>query len=73
MKKFSSATAWIVVLILVIFSSLMLVRTGTNSTAINFSEFQKSWIQNDIKSFQVKEFMLNQHQYLYGYNIYLWY
>ncbi len=55
MKKFSSATAWIVVLILVIFSSLMLVRTGTNSTAINFSEFQKSWIQNDIKSFQVKD------------------
>ncbi|EPS46808.1 AAA family ATPase [Clostridium botulinum] len=55
MKKFSSATAWIVVLILVIFSSLMLVRTGTNSTAINFSEFQKSWIQNEIKSFQVKD------------------
>ncbi|SQB57386.1 ATP-dependent zinc metalloprotease FtsH [Clostridium sporogenes] len=55
MKKFSSATAWIVVLILVIFSSLMLVRTGTNSTAINFSEFQKNWIQNEIKSFQVKD------------------
>ncbi|MGO5064504.1 ATP-dependent metallopeptidase FtsH/Yme1/Tma family protein [Clostridium sporogenes] len=55
MKKFSSATAWIVVLILVIFSSLMLARTGNNSTAINFSEFQKSWIQNEVKSFQVKD------------------
>ncbi|EJO5347461.1 ATP-dependent zinc metalloprotease FtsH [Clostridium botulinum] len=55
MKKFSSATAWIVVLILVIFASLMLARTGNNSTAINFSEFQKSWIQNEIKSFQVKD------------------
>lgn len=54
MKKFSSATAWIVVLILVIFSSLMLVRTGTNSTAINFSEFQKVGYKTTLKVFKLK-------------------
>lgn len=53
-EKFSSATAWIVVLILVIFSSLMLVRTGTNSTAINFSEFQKVGYKMKLKVFKLK-------------------
>ena len=55
MKKFSSATAWIIVFVLVIFAALMLVRTNENSTAINFNEFQKYWINNNIKSFEVKE------------------
>lgn len=55
MKKVSSATAWVIVFVLVIVSAVMLARTGDNSTVINFSEFQKSWIGNNVKSFQVKE------------------
>jgi len=55
MKKFSSATAWVIVFILVILAAMMLVRTNENSTAISFNEFQKYWLDNNIKSFQVKE------------------
>ncbi len=55
MKKFSSATAWVIVFVLVILAALMLARTNENSTVINFNEFQKYWIDNNIKSFQVKE------------------
>ncbi|MBC2582592.1 ATP-dependent zinc metalloprotease FtsH [Clostridium sp. DJ247] len=55
MKKFSSATAWVIVFILVILAALMLVRTNETSTAINFNQFQKYWLDNNIKSFQVKE------------------
>lgn len=55
MKKFSSATAWVIVFILVILAAMMLVRTNENSTAISFNEFQKYWLDNNIKSFQVRE------------------
>lgn len=55
MKKMSSTAAWIVVLLLVIFSALMLAKTSDTSRVVNFSEFQKYWIGNDVKSFQVKE------------------
>ncbi|APM37517.1 ATP-dependent zinc metalloprotease FtsH [Clostridium kluyveri] len=55
MKKFSSATAWVIVFILVILSALWLVRTNENSTAISFSDFQKYWLSNDIKNFQLRE------------------
>ncbi|MFL0195155.1 ATP-dependent zinc metalloprotease FtsH [Clostridium sp. WILCCON 0269] len=55
MKKFSSATAWVIVFILVILAALWLVRTNENSTAISFNDFQKYWLSNDIKSFQLRE------------------
>ncbi|KZL93130.1 ATP-dependent zinc metalloprotease FtsH [Clostridium magnum] len=55
MKKFSSATAWVIVFVLVILAALMLVRTNESSTAISFNQFQKYWIDNNIKSFQVRE------------------
>ena len=55
MKKFSSATAWVIVFVLVILAALMLVRTNENSTAINFNDFQKNWLENKVDSFQVKE------------------
>ncbi|KGK83953.1 MULTISPECIES: ATP-dependent zinc metalloprotease FtsH [unclassified Clostridium] len=54
-KKFSSATAWVIVFIMVIFAALFLARTNESSTAINFNQFQKHWINNEIKSFEVKE------------------
>jgi cell division protease FtsH len=55
MKKFSSITAWIVVLIIVIFAALALVETGKNVSTINFNEFQKQWISKNISSFRVNE------------------
>ncbi|OFI06562.1 ATP-dependent zinc metalloprotease FtsH [Clostridium acetireducens DSM 10703] len=55
MKKASSATAWVIVFVLVIFAALMLVRTNDNATSINFNDFQRYWINNEIKDFQVKE------------------
>lgn len=55
MKKFSSATAWVIVFVLVILAALMLARTNESSTTINFNDFQKYWIDNNVKSFQVKE------------------
>jgi cell division protease FtsH len=55
MKKFSSITAWIIVLIIVIFAALTLVETGRNVTPINFNEFQKQWINKNIDSVKVSE------------------
>lgn len=55
MKKFSSATAWVIVFVLVILAALMLVRTNEGATAINFNEFQKNWLDNKVMSFEVRE------------------
>lgn len=55
MKKFSSLTAWIIVLIVVIFTALMLVQTDKSATSSTFNEFQKQWVSNGVESFQVKE------------------
>lgn len=55
MKKFSSATAWVIVFVLVILAALMLVRTNEGATAINFNDFQKYWLENKVTSFEVKE------------------
>ncbi|MCM0647676.1 ATP-dependent zinc metalloprotease FtsH [Clostridium swellfunianum] len=55
MKKFSSITAWIVVLIIVIFAALALMETGKNVSTINFDQFQKQWISKNIASFKVNE------------------
>jgi cell division protease FtsH len=55
MKKISSATAWAVVFILVIVAALLLVRTNESSTSISFNDFQKYWLSNDVKSFQLRE------------------
>ncbi|ERI92503.1 cell division protease FtsH [Clostridiales bacterium oral taxon 876 str. F0540] len=55
MKKYSSITAWIVVLILVIFGALAIAQTGRNVTPVNFNEFQKQWISNNIVSVRVSE------------------
>jgi cell division protease FtsH len=55
MKKFSSATAWIVVLIFVILAALALVEGGKNSDIIPFSQFQKEWIADNVKSVEIGE------------------
>lgn len=55
MKKFSNATAWAVIIIFVILAALLLVRTNESSTAISFNDFQKYWLSNNVKSFQLRE------------------
>jgi cell division protease FtsH len=55
MKKFSSATAWIIVLIVVILAALTIADMGKSSGDIPFSKFQTSWMNDEIKSFQVGE------------------
>ncbi|MCI1944584.1 ATP-dependent zinc metalloprotease FtsH [Clostridium luticellarii] len=55
MKKFSSATAWVIVFILVILAALLLVRTNDTSVSISFNDFQKYWLNNNVKSFQLRE------------------
>ena len=55
MKKISSATAWIIIFVMVIIIAFMLA-TGTKSgKTITFNEFQKQWTADNIKSFEVKE------------------
>ena len=54
-KKFSSATAWVIIFIIVICASLYLARNNDTATNITFNKFQKHWINNEIKSFEVKE------------------
>lgn len=54
-KKFSSATAWVIIFIFVICASLFLARNNDTATNITFNKFQKHWINNEIKSFEVKE------------------
>ena len=55
MKKFSSATAWVIVFVLVILAATMLVRTNQNTSTINFNEFQKNWIDNKVTSIEIRE------------------
>lgn len=55
MKKFSSLTAWMVVLAMIIFAALTLAETSRSSNAIPFNEFQKQWTQNNIKSFKLRD------------------
>ncbi|MEW8955104.1 ATP-dependent zinc metalloprotease FtsH [Clostridium sp.] len=55
MKKFSSLTAWMVVLAMIIFAALTLAETSRSSNAIPFNEFQKQWTQNNINSFKLRD------------------
>lgn len=55
MKKISSATVWIVAIILFIVAVFTLSQQGKSSNVISFNEFQKEYTQNNIKSFQMKE------------------
>ena len=55
MKKFSSATAWVIVFIMVILAAFALLQSGGNASVINFSDFQKKWINDEVKKIQVRE------------------
>lgn len=55
MKKVSSATAWIIVLIVVILAALALVETNRNAGVISYDQFKKYWVENNISRIQVKQ------------------
>jgi cell division protease FtsH len=55
LKKISSATIWVIVLIVVAFTGLTLMENNKSSNEITFNVFQKKYIANEIKSFQVKD------------------
>ena len=55
MKKFSSLTAWILLMIIIASSAIFLVKNGETGSNIPYSEFQQKWINNEIKSIHVKQ------------------
>ncbi|GKU26154.1 ATP-dependent zinc metalloprotease FtsH [Clostridium folliculivorans] len=55
MKKFSSLTAWVVVMIMVVISAVFLVKSGEAGSTIPYSDFQQKWIGDQVKSIQVKQ------------------
>jgi len=55
MKKISSATAWILVLIVVFFAALMLANNSKNDNVISFDRFQREWKNDNVKKIQVKD------------------
>ena len=44
MKKYSSATVWIIALILLFFAASFLLKGESSSDRIVFSDFQQKWI-----------------------------
>lgn len=55
MKKFSSATAWILVLIMVVIAAVALVDGGRGTDAITVNEFEKAYKTGKLASIQVAE------------------
>jgi len=55
MKKISSASVWVVVLVLVIFASIALYGTDKKVNTISVDKFQEHWVKKEIKSVQVRE------------------
>ncbi|MBK5239752.1 ATP-dependent zinc metalloprotease FtsH [Clostridium sp.] len=55
MKKISSASVWIVVLVLVILAALAFNGSNENVSSISVDEFQEHWVKKEIKTVQVKE------------------
>jgi cell division protease FtsH len=54
-KKFSSATAWLLVLFLVIFSALTLFKDGGNVAKISADKFEKYWREDKVKTATMRE------------------
>jgi cell division protease FtsH len=55
MKKVSSAAAWVIIFVLVIFAALLLTKGTDTTKTIPFSEFENYWVNNDIKEISIKE------------------
>jgi len=55
MKKFSSVTAWMIVLLLVIFAGVALLQTNKNVSGMTFDQFKVHWNANEIKSASIQQ------------------
>ena len=55
MKKFSSATAWILVLVMVVLAAYAIVDKGNGNNVIAFNEFQQKWLNDEVKSIAFDE------------------
>lgn len=55
MKKISSAAAWVIIFVLVIFAALLLTKGSDTTKTISFSEFKNYWVSDDIKEISIKE------------------
>jgi cell division protease FtsH len=55
MKKYSSATVWIFVILMLFLSATMLWNSGNASNQIVYSDFQQKWKNNQIESIVVEE------------------
>lgn len=55
MKKYSSATAWIAVLVLVIFALMLLLQGNPTSNNISFDKFNTYWVNGKIDSVTIQE------------------
>ena len=55
MKKFSSLTVWILIMVAVAASAIFLVKSGETGTNIPYSEFQQKWINDEVESIHVKQ------------------
>ena len=53
MKKYSSATVWIIAFVVLFLSATFLFDGGKSSNRIVFSDFQQKWINDEIKSIVV--------------------
>ena len=54
MKKYSSATVWIFVILILFFSATLLWNSGKMADEISYSDFQQKWIGNEIESIMVQ-------------------
>ncbi len=54
MKKYSSATVWIIAIFLLVLSATFFLNGGNASNKIVFSDFQQKWINNEIESITVE-------------------
>ena len=54
MKKYSSATVWIFVILILFFSATFLWNSGKMADEISYSDFQQKWIGNEIESIMVQ-------------------
>ena len=54
MKKYSSATVWIIAVILLILSATFLLNGGSTADKIVFSDFQQKWINDEIEGITIQ-------------------
>ena len=54
MKKYSSATVWIIAIFLLILSATFLLNGSNTADKIVFSDFQQKWINNEIESVTIQ-------------------